>query len=459
MNYIIFGAGQTGRNALHFLGYYRVAFFAANIPSGSVEGKNVISYERMMEYEKTDKYIIVVASAKYNAEMVAQLKADGVKRYFVFHDGAVGEIFDFYPGYSIYRQYVYESYSKALSILQISKYKKIAIYGGNFFLPYLISEISFQNDIKNIVGVVTSDNNIMVNLLGVPHINFKDVWGKVDCVIVNERRDKIPHEDALIIENKERDTNILYLYNLDLYIKEFNHPELIKYKNIHEGKRCFLIGNGPSMRVEDLETLHRHREICFGFNKIYRIYDKTKWRANYLGISDPIMMENCQNELPKIKGEIIATDQYNQVTDIRFPFAQYIHVIPELYGMNHPGFSNDICKGVFAGFTVVYELGIQLAAYMGFKEIYLIGVDCSISGSITDKRNHFIDNYFYESEKKSWDIRDNMKCDIAKQMKIAFEKAAIYCLENGISIYNATRGGELEAFERVDFDEIFQSHK
>lgn len=456
MNYIIFGAGQTGINAMHFFDYFRVECFAANNECEPIEGKEVVSYSEMLSMVRNGDFIIVVASARYNAEMVAQLDADGIKKYFIFHDAAPGEINQAYPGYRLHRQTVKVPYVKALSMMRIDKYKRIAIYGANFWLPYLISEIAFQNDMKNIVGVITSDNDKKFNSLGVPYIKFEDVWGNVDCLIVNERRDKIPCDDALIIENKERDNIILYLYNLELYIKEFYHPELIKYKNIHEGKRCFLIGNGPSMRVEDLNTLHRHREICFGFNKIYRIYDETKWRANYLGISDPIMMENCQNELPQIEGEIIATDQYHQVTDIRFPFAQYMHVIPELYGMNHPGFSNDICKGVFAGFTVVYELGIQLAAYMGFKEIYLIGVDCSILGSITDKRNHFIDNYFYENEKKSWKIRDNMACDVAKQMKIAFEKAEIYCSENGISIYNATRGGELEAFERVDFDEIWE---
>lgn len=131
MHYIVFGAGQTGRNAMSFLGYWRIAFFAANTPSGSIDDKKVISYEEMIGYEKSGDYIIVVASARYNADMVEQLKADGVVKYFVFHDAAPGEMFQFYPGYSIHRQYIFLPYVKALSLLEISKYQRIAIYGDN----------------------------------------------------------------------------------------------------------------------------------------------------------------------------------------------------------------------------------------------------------------------------------------------------------------------------------------
>ena len=38
-----------------------------------------------------------------------------------------------------------------------------------------------------------------------------------------------------------------------------------------------------------------------------------------------------------------------------------------------------------------------------------------------------------------------------------FEKCAeipVYAFEKGIGVYNATRGGQLEVFERVDIDEL-----
>lgn len=38
---------------------------------------------------------------------------------------------------------------------------------------------------------------------------------------------------------------------------------------------------------------------------------------------------------------------------------------------------------------------------------------------------------------------------------MTFEKAREYADGHGIKIYNATRGGKLEVFERVNFDKLF----
>ena len=54
---------------------------------------------------------------------------------------------------------------------------------------------------------------------------------------------------------------------------------LKKYKNIHKGQRCFIIGTGPSLSVEDLEKLKG--EITFGSNRIFEIYSQTDWRPTY----------------------------------------------------------------------------------------------------------------------------------------------------------------------------------
>ena len=41
-----------------------------------------------------------------------------------------------------------------------------------------------------------------------------------------------------------------------------------------------------------------------------------------------------------------------------------------------------------------------------------------------------------------------------KRMIIAYEKAKEYADKNGISIYNTTRGGELEVFKRVKLEDV-----
>ena len=84
---------------------------------------------------------------------------------------------------------------------------------------------------------------------------------------------------------------------------------------------------------------------------------------------------------------------------------------------------------------------------MGFKEIYLLGVDFSFSSNYKDACNHFIKNY-YTKDSKAIFFAD-------KESLQAYMSAREYADKNGIKIYNATRGGKLEVFDRVDFDSLF----
>ncbi len=42
-------------------------------------------------------------------------------------------------------------------------------------------------------------------------------------------------------------------------------------------------------------------------------------------------------------------------------------------------------------------------------------------------------------------------------MIYAFNVAKEYADQNGVKIYNATRGGMLESFERIDLDSLFSN--
>ena len=106
----------------------------------------------------------------------------------------------------------------------------------------------------------------------------------------------------------------------------------------------------------------------------------------------------------------------------------------------------------FLGYTVTYDLALQIAAYMGFAEIYLIGIDHSNVGAVTDSRNHFISDYFSSEE---FNIYKNVTANF-RAMNLAYQKAELYSRTHGFRIYNATRGGKLEVFDRVDLDDLFK---
>ena len=86
---------------------------------------------------------------------------------------------------------------------------------------------------------------------------------------------------------------------------------------------------------------------------------------------------------------------------------------------------------------------LQIAIYMGFKEIYLLGNDCSYS---TDKQ-HFIESGHYDKQAET----------VGERMIFAFKIAKKYADKNGIKIYNATRGGMLEVFDRVDLNVVVKN--
>ena len=452
MQYIIFGAGGTGKKALNFLSYRRVACFADNNPHEPLdEWHDVVSYDKMLEMVQTGGYIIVVASERHNAEMVAQLKRDNIERFFIFYESYPRDVFRFYPRARWYRQDFFVPYWQCLAFMNIHKYKRIAVYGSNYFLPYLLAEISIQNDFSNIVGVVPTEGDKYPNTLGLPTLSLDEVWDKIDCLLVN-----IPRKDMklqYILEERKHGFDILDIYNIEAYMPGYDHPELAKYKDIHKGKRCFIIGNGPSLRMEDLDILHEHGEFCFAANRIYLAYAKTKWRANFIFASDFRIIELYKDEFPTKESKLIISDEFHRTSPTKISGVDCVHVIKAESYPYYARFSDDITRCTYGGGTTLYDLCLQFAVYMGFSKIYLLGVDCSYSSIPSADGNHFVNGYYADNVRKKF-VHDTTY-DISAHMHHTWESAEEYSKSRNFKIYNATRGGALEAFERVDFDSLF----
>ena len=99
---------------------------------------------------------------------------------------------------------------------------------------------------------------------------------------------------------------------------------------------------------------------------------------------------------------------------------------------------------------------MQLASYLGAREICLLGVDNSYLKESTAEGNHFIKNYYTEEQKKKYKERYKVIPFEADNALKAYEAAELYSRKHGFRIYNATRGGKLEVFERVAFDSLFE---
>lgn len=217
---------------------------------------------------------------------------------------------------------------------------------------------------------------------------------------------------------------------------------LRQLKNKYNGGRCFIIGNGPSLRHEDLRMMAG--EVTFACNSLIKLFDEIPFKPTYYFAQDNhIILDN--------------KEYIEKLDTVRFVKAHYAcrYHIPGVtyYKMLFPkkpiGFSSNIANVVYSGQTVTYSM-IQFAAYMGLKEIYLIGVDCNYS-----KDNSVItaDSYF---DKRLFNSSRAYAAPEVDTNLLAYARAKEVCDKQGVKIYNATRGGTLEIFPRVDFDSLFE---
>lgn len=260
---------------------------------------------------------------------------------------------------------------------------------------------------------------------------------------------------------------LCYLFKKNQHLSKITDKEKEELKTLKDkfkGKRCFIVGNGPSLNKCDLSLLEN--EYTFGVNGIFYKTEEMGFKPTFYMVEDGHVVDDNLEKInaydkprykffPSLyKEKIIKTDNtYFFAADLGF------------YRGNHPSFeiprfSYDFSEVGYCGQSVTY-LNMQLAYYLGFTEVYLIGMDFSYQIRETDEArgttlvsneddiNHFHPDYFGKGKK--W--HDPKVHNVAKNYEFAKEQYE----ENGRKIYNATIGGKLEIFERVDYNSLFKS--
>lgn len=262
----------------------------------------------------------------------------------------------------------------------------------------------------------------------------------------------------------EKCTIVYLLKSIGIVRFSKNDEKLFQIKNTHKGEFAFIIGNGPSLRAEDLTMLKNKGVFCFAANRINLIFSDTVWRPNCYTAIDPDIYRNndktISNVLQADLDYYIVTKQIYSGFDAEFQSKQncmYFTMKPISYYSNVREFSSDPVKYLMNGFTVTY-LSMQLAYYMGFSKIYLLGVDCDYARVLnkSGKVSQYEGKVSYFS--KNYDSTKNNSAYI-DGMLLAYEYARKFAEQSGgrFSIYNASRGGKMKIFEQVEFDDIINS--
>ncbi len=244
------------------------------------------------------------------------------------------------------------------------------------------------------------------------------------------------------------------------FTRPVDHVNIKKFKLLHNkfsGNRIFIIGNGPSLNSTPLYLFKNEYTMCF--NRFNLMLDRLDWEPTIFGVTDDLVIKDMFDE---INTEILPRTKYAFFPDIHPSNVDVKNLIDNrenVYWINTdiPAFSDNLPQ---CGINkTVVNAGIQFAAYLGFKEIYLIGVDVTFGDQKVKKinkrnweasehdPNHFDPRYFEKGRK--------YHNPTVHEMIEKFAEAKTFFDKRNVKIYNAGIGGKLEVFPRVDFYSLF----
>ena len=226
---------------------------------------------------------------------------------------------------------------------------------------------------------------------------------------------------------------------------------LSEMKDIHKGKRAFIMGNGPSLKQTDLSKLKN--EITFGMNRVYLAFPEWGFTTTYLCVTNDLVVEQFMNDINALPiPKFIAWRSHRHYSP-QFQISQLPTFIYTSY--TGPGFAGDVRRRVWEGATVT-NLALQLAYFMGIEKAILIGVDHNFASkgdanktvlAEGDDQNHFLPNYFGKGIK--WQLPDLDTSEIGYTFaREAYHKA-------NREVVDATVGGKLTIFPKVDYNSLF----
>ena len=250
-----------------------------------------------------------------------------------------------------------------------------------------------------------------------------------------------------------------------------------QFKNIHKGQRCFVVGNGPSLKEQDLSLLQD--EYVFTCNQIMRNPSFPKMKSNYHFFADPSFFQlkkdnssdmevyhlmqkiNTDNNRPKVFFAVEGYDfskefKLNKYLDLNF-FSHRLE-LTEKFDLEFD-FSRFVPN---LHSVVMYE--IIMAIYMGFSEIYLLGCDCTSIITAVNMILHEGEGAEYgykmtENEKERLKKRNSniLMEDELRSFSEVFRAYRIfyeYTKKRGVKLVNCTEGGLLDCIPREKYEDV-----
>lgn len=228
--------------------------------------------------------------------------------------------------------------------------------------------------------------------------------------------------------------------------------------------RAFVIGNGKSLASMNLDLLEN--EVTFGCNRIHLIYPKTKMRVKHyvrsegmelLNFPDPMIWAhdvlyhlndpNCTTWLnPYFRAKLTEAGLSKEWHNEKPAMVNWIGACTHY--LTH--YDKDDCPVQwhlpnFCSYGSSVTVAVQIAVSLGYSPIYLIGCDL---GYQDNKPNHFTEDYEKGYEQM---LRPSRYANMDTLMGHIVAKRS-----SKTPIYNASVGGNLDVYERVNYEDLFK---
>jgi hypothetical protein len=268
-----------------------------------------------------------------------------------------------------------------------------------------------------------------------------------------------------------------------------------KIHNRHKGQRCFILCNGPSVKNQNIK--HLRGEIVFSVSNGYLHPDFDYIKPRYhcipqvtfiddyssksktnstshnfiMPYNEKLVPQKTYNTYPEVvswlnkidtsigNAEIfLSYQQFNLVKDNNLFKDRKCHFL--CMGKNKFPFLNNIpdLSCISPSVQSVPIMSLMIAMYMGFKEIYLLGTD----------HDWFVKkeySYFYGKGVTKLDLEcvNNDKdldllldeIPVIEKLFQQYRSVNKIAKANNIKIFNATNGGMLDEFKRINFEKLF----
>lgn len=233
-------------------------------------------------------------------------------------------------------------------------------------------------------------------------------------------------------------------------------------KNTHLGKRCFIIGNGPSVKDQNILLLKNEVKLCV--NQFYKHPHFKQIPPDYWVQADPLIWQKKEDYLLPLLNSI---ESNKIITKLFFPLqgmfqtkgSNFLNVYYYKYDYlrRYVNDEIDFCREIPPYGQNVLLVCLMLAFYLGCNPIYIVGAEHSWWSWEKEKYHNRQTPHFYNSRSMPASDRfsyEQIQATIFVQ-KFQYLELKKYAVRNGYSIFNATVGGELDVFERVSFEDLF----